>query len=126
MASPTEDDEDKPLDPSVERVRRRLARFMAINLGVLFVAVMAVVVAIVYKLGTAGEPTRTDAGGSPPGGEQVAMGRILLPQGARVTAQSLAGERLVLHAALAEGGSAIFIYDIAERRMIARLDIAAP
>ena len=125
MASPI-DDEDKPLDPAVERVRRRLARFMAINLGILFLAVMAVVAAIVYKLGRIGEPGRGDvAGALPPGGEEMASGRIVLPAGARMTGQTLSGSRLLITAALADGGSAIFVYDIAERRMIARLDVAA-
>ena len=50
MAQPTfDDEEEKPLDPAVEKVRRKLVRFVAINLGLLFVALMAVVGAIVYK-----------------------------------------------------------------------------
>lgn len=125
MASPI-DDEDKPLDPAVERVRRRLARFMAINLGILLLAVMAVAAAIVYKLGRIGEPARGGvAGALPPSGEEMATGRIALPEGARLTGQALSGDRLLLNAALADGGSAIFVYDLAERRMIARLDISA-
>jgi len=125
MASPI-DDEDKPLDPAVERVRRRLARFMAINLGILLLAVMAVAAAIVYKLGRIGEPARGGvAGALLPSGEGMATGRIALPEGARLTGQALSGDRLLLNAALADGGSAIFVYDIAERRMIARLDISA-
>ena len=63
--------------------------------------------------------------GLPPSGEEMASGRIVLPAGARMTGQTLSGNRLLITAALADGGSAIFIYDIAERRMIARLDVAA-
>src|SRR5262245_27019369 len=40
LAQPTFDDEEKPLDPAAERVRRKLVRFMAINLGLLFTAVI--------------------------------------------------------------------------------------
>jgi hypothetical protein len=122
------DDEDKPLDPAVERVRRRMARFMAINLGILFVAVMAVVAAIVYKLGQIGEPTQQPAAAGtalPPSGEGPVEGTIALPAGAQVTGQTLSGSRLVLDATLADGGHAIFVYDIAERRMIGRFDIVA-
>ena len=50
---PFDDDEDKPLDPAVEQVRRKLVRFVAINLGLLFIALMAVVGALVYKSGHA-------------------------------------------------------------------------
>ena len=50
MARPALDDEkEKPLDPAVEKVRRKLVRFVAINLGLLFIALMAVVAALVYK-----------------------------------------------------------------------------
>ena len=44
-----DENEEKPLDPAMERVRRRLVRFVGINLGLLFIALMAVVVAIVYR-----------------------------------------------------------------------------
>jgi hypothetical protein len=120
------DDEDKPLDPAVERVRRRMARFMAINLGILFIAVMAVVAAIVYKLGRIGEPAPQPAAAGtvqPPSGEGPIEATIALPAGARLVGQTLSGNRLVLDAALADGGRAIFVYDIAERRMIGRFDI---
>jgi hypothetical protein len=51
--------EDKPLDPAVDRVRRKLVRFMAINLGLLFLALMAVVLAIVYRWTREPEPEAT-------------------------------------------------------------------
>ena len=50
MAGPALDEEnDKPLDPAVEKVRRKLVRFVAINLAILLAALMAVAAAIVYK-----------------------------------------------------------------------------
>ena len=56
MAAPHDDDEDeKPLDPAVENVRRKLVRFIVINLGILFVALMAVVLALVYRATQVGE-----------------------------------------------------------------------
>ncbi|RUU07680.1 fimbrial protein, partial [Mesorhizobium sp. M6A.T.Ca.TU.002.02.2.1] len=33
-----DEDEEKPLDPEVEKVRKKLVRFVAINLGLLFLA----------------------------------------------------------------------------------------
>jgi hypothetical protein len=49
---------DEQLDPATERVRRKLVRFMAINLGILFVALMAVVIAIVYRAFWSEDPRR--------------------------------------------------------------------
>ena len=96
MARPALDDEqEKPLDPAVEKVRRKLVRFVAINLGLLFVALMAVVAAIVYKTRTEAPPA-TDVAAEVPSPEGVAEGHIPLPAGARIVSQSLSGNRISL------------------------------
>jgi hypothetical protein len=126
MARPTIDDnEEKPLDPAVEKVRRKLVRFVAINLGLLFLALMAVLAAIVYKTGVPSEVAAV--GGNEavqsPAESGVIAGDILLPAGARLVSHSLSGNRITLDAELAGGGRAIFLYDIAERRIIGRFDL---
>lgn len=112
-----DDEQEKPLDPAVERVRRKLVRFVAINLGILFVAVMAVVIALVYR-----NMTRTPA--EPPAPAFV-EGRIALPVGARILSQSLSGDRILIDVELTGGGRALFVYDIAGNRMLGRFDIGA-
>ncbi|MFE0016700.1 fimbrial protein [Mesorhizobium sp. NPDC059054] len=120
MARPLADDEeDKPLDPNVDKLRRKLIRFMVVNLGLLFLALMVVVAALVYKSYTA-KPTTPIAGDiQTPAGEPQ-TGDIVLPVGAKVLSQSLSGDRLSIEAELTDGSRAIFVYDIAERRMIGR------
>lgn len=116
-----DDEDDKPLDPAAERVRRRLIRFMVINLGILFVAVMAVLGAIVYKanvLGENGETAAPAAAGTP-----LSDGAIALPAGARVVSHALSGDRLAIRAGFEDGSQAIFIYDMARQSMVARFDI---
>jgi hypothetical protein len=114
-----EDDEEKPLDPNVEKVRRKLVRFMGINLGLLFLALMVVVGALVYK-------ARKPAPSSPPAAEipvppgEPISGDIVLPVGSRIVSHSISGNRIAIDAELAEGGRAIFVYDMAERRMVGR------
>jgi hypothetical protein len=126
MARPTIDDnEEKPLDPAVEKVRRKLVRFVAINLGLLFLALMAVLAAIVYKTGAPSEVATV--GGNEvvpsPAEDGVMAGDIVLPVGARLVSHSLSGNRITLDAELAGGGRAIFLYDTAERRVIGRFDV---
>ncbi len=95
MTRPQADEqEDKPLDPAVESVRRKLVRFMAVNLGLLFLALMVV------------------------GAAQT--GDIVLPVGARIVSQSLSGSRIAIDAELADGGREIFVYDMAAQRIIGR------
>ena len=80
---------------------------------------MVVVAALVYKSYTA-KPTAPIAGDiQTPAGEPQS-GDIVLPVGAKVLSQSLSGDRLSLEAELSDGSRAIFVYDIAERRMIGR------
>ena len=124
MAAPHDDEEDeKPLDPAVEKVRRKLVRFIVINLGILFIALMAVVVALVYRATQAGGD-RPLAAESPVPGEGGALeGRIDLPPGARVAGHSLSGNVLSL---LVEHGDAraIHLYDIHTGRLVGRFTLA--
>jgi hypothetical protein len=125
MARPAfDDDEEKPLDPAVERVRRKLVRFVAINLGLLFIALMAVVGALVYKsLNATPTAASGEAGMEALSPEGVADGQIPLPAGAKVTSQSLSGNRISLSLELPGGGRAIYLYDVAERRLVGRFSV---
>jgi hypothetical protein len=126
MARPTIDDnEEKPLDPAVEKVRRKLVRFVAINLGLLFLALMAVLAAVVYKTGALSEVAAVsgDLAVPSPAEGGVVAGDIMLPAGARLVSHSLSANRITLDAELAGGGRAIFLYDIAERRIVGRFDL---
>lgn len=125
--TPQELDEEKPLDPAAERVRRKLVRFMMVNLGILFAAVMAVVLALVYKsLSPVGDEAArqvaSDAGPTVPSGEML-TGEISLPAGARIISHSAAGSRLTLHLRLQDGGEEILLYDLQEARPLGRFQL---
>ena len=122
MAQAFDEEEEKPLDPAVEKVRRKLVRFVAINLGLLFLALMAVAAAIVYKSRSGDAPA---AEAALPSGEPgtVLEGEIALPAGAKVLSQSLSGTNLSLDVELAGGSRMIVLYDLAGRRTIGRYAI---
>lgn len=115
MTTLPEDEDDKPLDPAVERVRRKLMRFVVINLGLLFLALMAVVLAIVYR--TVSAPERQEAGGEP------LLSELVMPQGSEIIDRAIAGDRLLLTLRAADGSQAMHVYDIATGRQLARFDI---
>jgi len=120
MARPYADDEDeKPLDPNIDRLRRKLIRFMGINLGLIFLALMVVVGALVYKSYRT-PPAAAPASEIPTPAGQPAGGDIVLPVGAKIVSQSISGDRIAIDAELADGSRAIFVYDMAERRMVGR------
>ncbi|MGB3387868.1 MAG: fimbrial protein [Pseudaminobacter sp.] len=124
MDRPTfDDDAEKPLDPAVEKVRRKLLRFAVINIGLLFVALMAVLAAIVYKT-SSDTPVAANGVAVPSSTEDsFVSGDIVLPAGARVLSHALAGNRVSIDAELADGSRAIFLYDIGERRIVGRLTL---
>ncbi|RWE09082.1 MAG: fimbrial protein [Mesorhizobium sp.] len=118
-----DEDEEKPLDPEVEKVRKKLVRFVAINLGLLFLALMVVIAALVYKTRTAPPAAPHLAGDiQVPAGEPL-TGDVVLPVGAKLISQSLSGNRVSIDAELADGSRAIFVYDITERRIVGRFSI---
>lgn len=116
------DNGEDPLDPAAERVRRKLVRFAAINIGILFVAVIAVLGAIVYKTMTFGSE-RAEPAGTPVADNRPADAAILLPHGATIVSQSLSGTTLTLLVELDGGAQAFFFYNIAEHRMLERIPV---
>lgn len=118
--------EKEPLDPAVEKIRRKLVRFVAINLGLLLLALMAVLAAIVYKSGSRSpEPAASLATAPSPAEEAFVEADIVLPAGAKMLSHSLSGGRISMDVELADGSRTIFIYDIATRGMVGRLAIKA-
>lgn len=129
MARPlAEDTEEKPLDPAVERVRKKLVRFVAINLGLLFLAVMAVVGALVYKTRTPApaNTVQSEVQVPAPSGAGPTRAELVLPQGSRMLSYALSGNRISIEAELAGGERAIFVFDAADGRMVGQYLIRIP
>ena len=66
MTNPIPEDDDEPLDPKVEAVQRRIQRMLLVSRGIMVVGLIAVVVAIFYRLGGDDDsaPTTAAATGS--------------------------------------------------------------
>lgn len=120
MADP---DDEKPLDPAAERVRRKMVRFMAVNLSILFLAVMVVVGAVVYRAFFSDRgATVADPVAATETGPLAATGALSLPSGAEIVSQSLSANRLSLHVRQA-GAEAIFVFDLSTGQQVGRFDI---
>lgn len=126
MTAPHPDEEqEKPLDPAVENVRRKLVRFIIINLGILFIALMAVVIALVYRATRVTTPPQPAVVSDLPMPAEGGLleGEIALPVNARIVSHSLSGSVLSLQVELSGGERAIFLYDVTAARMIGRFAI---
>lgn len=113
-------EEDEPLDPVMERVRRKMLRLMAISIGIMFVGLMAVAIAIVYKIGDASEDPQTAATAALPAEFE---GRVGLPDGMEVVSVSMEGERILLMAGREGVGEYLIVYGLREGKVLARVEI---
>jgi hypothetical protein len=111
---PFDDDEDKPLDPAAERVRRKLVRFMLVNLALLLTAVIVVMGAVVYK-----------SARSPQASGALVEAEIVLPAGAKMVGHAFSQGTISIDAELADGSRAIFLYDVGAGKMVGRYPVTA-
>jgi hypothetical protein len=95
-------EDEKPLDPAIEAVRKRLARLMVVSIGIMMVGLLAVLGAIVYKAyGT-------------PSGSTALNGTLAIPAGMNVIDQSLDGDRIALRLRGADGAETIMLFSLAD------------
>ena len=100
-----------PLDPAFEKIRRKMVRLLALSIAVLFVGLIAVLSAVVYR--SAGPATASLAEGGGP---------ISLPVGARVLETSLSGETILLRVAIGDSEE-ILLVDRPSRRVLSRYQL---
>ena len=126
MAAPQANDDEKPLDPEVERVRRKLLRFMVFNLAILFVAFALVIGAFIYKSSLA--PKRAveqETQIRPPSVAEAVAGTIAIPAGARIVSQTLSGREVLLGLELADGSRSFLLYDLQAARTLGTYAVKA-
>ena len=115
-----DDEPEKPLDPAMEKVRRKMIRLLAISIGVMMAGLMAVLFAIVYKMNSRPDSSLTETQVAFPKGTEEIAGTIALPEGARINGQSLSGNRIMLDLALPDGKRELAVFDMGANRFVAR------
>jgi hypothetical protein len=124
MAKAPAEEEEKPLDPAMEKVRRKMIRLLGVSIGVMMAGLMAVLFAIVYKMNSGGEKAPVTAS-MPSTGVIAGVGEIVLPAGAYMNSQSLSGDRLSLDVTLKGGAREIQIFDMTSGKIVARFAVTA-
>jgi hypothetical protein len=147
MADPEKDtdtEEEKPLDPAVARVHARLQRLMLIAGLTLGLGILAVFLAIIYRITAADDkvpdvaasvPVEEAAPGPPPALPHAEAGSLApgtpeavlaveasIPADARLIASTVAGGRIVLtydHF----GGTIVIVVDPDTLQVVGRLDL---
>ncbi len=134
MNSREEIEEEKPLDPETEKVRKKLVKFSAVFMGLNMLALMAVLGAIVYKIGGYGNPSAEGAGASvapsqqaggtagvpvEPGFEQL----LDVPDGSQVVSASEQNGQVVINLVLPDGSRQLWFYNLQSAQVTGKLSI---
>lgn len=122
MVDREREEEEAPLDPAVERIRRKLARLLIASFGVMFLGLIAVFAVIVYRLNATAEGPGRSEGASIrlPDGDAT----IRLPAGARVVSIALEGGRAFLNVE-SPGGAELLLVDLSDGTILARYRLAS-
>ena len=118
MSSTNSIDEDEPLDPVMERVRKKMVRLLVISIGIMVVGLMAVLGAIVYKISN---PKQNEEAAVPAEAKDQAIATnvelaenidVILPKGAIILSTSLTENRLLITVQLADGSPEFRLVDL--------------
>ncbi|MCZ8178566.1 MAG: hypothetical protein O9309_06045 [Rhizobium sp.] len=122
-----ENQEDKPLDPVMEGVRRKMVKLQLISGGIMATLFLAVLVSIFYKLTQDQGGTEPVAATSQPfavPSDQPLSLTANLPAGFRVAQTSLSGSQMLIYGETAAGERKAFVFDLALGRIIADVTLA--
>jgi hypothetical protein len=118
-----DEQEEKPLDPAMENVRRKMVRLQLVSAGVMLVMLMAVLGTIVYKL------TRTDdrAEAAQPAmsvpGDAPLTAIAALPAGFSVSDVALSGSQVLFYGSLPGAEPRAIVFDIKAGRIVADVTV---
>lgn len=125
MPQPEIEEQDEPLDPAMERIRRKMVLLQLVSGGILFVCFMAVLAAVVYKVAQRpSTPAATAAtGGFVVPADQPLAATAPLPPGFNIEQVSISGSQL-LFLGLLDGDRKVFIFDLAVGRIVADVTVS--
>lgn len=117
-------EEDKPLDPAMENVRRKMVRLQLVSGSVMFLSFMAVLGAVVYKASNSGPEVVTAPTSLAIPAEAPLAATAQLPAGFVIDQVSLSGGQILFYGRTGEGARRAMVFDITAGRMIADVAIA--
>ncbi|AHK42308.1 MULTISPECIES: hypothetical protein [Ensifer] len=122
-ATAPDDQEDKPLDPAMENVRRKMVRLQLVSAGVMLVMLMAVLGTIVYKLTRTDEKAQAQSAAIAVPSEAPVNAVAALPAGFTVTNVALSGSQVLFYGNLPGAEPRAIVFDIAAGRIVADITV---
>ena len=120
----SDEQDEKPLDPEMEKVRRKMVRLLAVSIGIMFIGLMAVLAGVIYKSTSVDDAgTATSLQALKPGTGGPLKITAPLPAGFDVEEVTADGAMLVIRGRRGDGGQAVLLSDISSQRMVAEIDM---
>lgn len=124
MAHPDPEEQEEPLDPAMERVRRKMVLLQLVSGGIMFVCFMAVLAAIVYKVSQRPDTPPAAAGSLSVPSDQPLTSAVSLPAGFEVRSVSLSGSQMLFYGMIG-GQQKALVYDLTVGRIIADVSVGS-
>ncbi len=116
--------DDQPLDPAMEKVRRKMIRLQIVSGSVMFISLMAVFGAVVYKAVGPSKTATTAATNTVPSDAPVAA-TASLPQGFTIENVSFANGDMLFYGRLANGTRKALVFNVQAGRFVADITVDA-
>lgn len=116
------DDEEKPLDPAVEKIRRKMVRLLVISSSVIVLGLMAVLGSIVYKANKNSVAAQQSALTTGPIAPQQS---VTLPKGFVLESTTIDGNH-IWFMGTADARHLIIVHDIATGKTLTEISVVAP
>ncbi|MDL2400682.1 hypothetical protein [Rhizobium mayense] len=118
-----DDQEEKPLDPALESVRRKMVRLQIVSAAIMVVSLMAVFGAVVYKTMRPVPKAAGSTASNVPSDAPVAV-TAALPKGFTVQSTALSGSQVLFYGTLASGQRQAVIFDYGIGRIVATISLS--
>jgi hypothetical protein len=115
------DDEEKPLDPAVEKIRRKMVRLLVISSSVIVLGLMAVLGSIVYKANKNSAAQQETLTTGPIAPSQT----VTLPKGFVLESTTIEGNR-IWFLGTADAKHLLIVHDIATGKTLTEVTVVAP
>jgi hypothetical protein len=125
MPQPEIEEQEEPLDPAMERIRRKMVLLQLVSGGILFVCFMAVLAAVVYKVSQRPDTpavSASTAGGFAVPADQPLVATAALPAGFTVEQVSVSGSQMTFYGLL-DGDRKVFVFDLTVGRIVADVTV---
>ncbi len=119
--------EDEPLDPVMEKVRVKMVRLLGISIGLMLLALITVLGAVVYKISQGSQEAEGESEVNQSTSSEKSILPFLenlevdLPEGARVVSSSLSNNNIMLDLRMVDGGRQFWILDLSSGKIISRI-----